>query len=69
MKFALRLLIKFFIGFAIGMLLCHCAYGQIIYQTENRFEADYVVYTTTNRFEADWMVYITKNRFEAKFEE
>ena len=65
-KFMFRLLIKFCIGFTIGMLWCKCAYGQIIYQTENRFEADYIVYVTTNQFEADWIVYMTTNRFEAK---
>ena len=68
-RFGFRLLIKFCIGFAIGMLWCKCANGQIIYQTENRFEADYILYVTNNRFEADKLIYRTTNRFEAKFEE
>ena len=65
-RFGFRLLIKFCIGFAIGMLWCKCANSQVIYQTDNRFEADYVVYVTTNKFEADWWVYMTTNRFEAR---
>ena len=64
-KFAFRLLIKFWIGFIIGMLWCECANGQQIYTTSNRYAADLIVYVTDNRYEADNLIYITDNRFEA----
>jgi len=64
-KFTFRLLIKFWIGFVIGMLWCECACGQQVYVTSNRFEADYVLFITDNKYEADNLIYITDNRFEA----
>ena len=59
-------LIKFVVFMGSLLFFINMVRSQVIYQTDNRFEADYVVYVTTNKFEADWMVYMTKNRFEAK---
>ena len=39
---------------------------QVIFVTENRFEADYKIYITENRFEADWIIYPSQNQYQAR---
>jgi len=59
------------------------AQSQIIYLTDNKYEADYICTIVNNRYEADWLInindwkrysqqhhgnwYITENRYEAQF--
>ena len=57
--------------------------SQIVYLTDNKFEADYICSIVSSKFEADWLIhindwkrysqqhhgnwYITENRYEAQF--
>ena len=65
MKIVINMGLKFVIAFLLGTLACHCYYGQQVYVTSNRYEADYVLFITDNKYEADNLIYITDNRFEA----
>jgi hypothetical protein len=65
MKIVINMGLKFVVAFLLGMLACHCYYGQQVYVTSNKFEADYVMFITNNRYEADNLIYVTDNRFEA----
>ena len=60
-----RAIIVGWIVFGIGMLGVDIVYGQQVYVTSNRYEADYVLFITDNKYEADNLIYITDNRFEA----
>lgn len=79
----MKWILKFVVGFGLGMLAAHMAYGQIVYLTDNRYEADYICSIVSNKYEADWLIhindwkrysqqnhgnwYITENRYEAQF--
>ena len=65
MKIVVNMGWKFVLAFLLGMLACHCYYGQQIYTTSNKYAADLIVYVTDNKYEADNLIYITDNRFEA----
>ena len=42
------------------------SFSQVVYVTDNQYEADYSVYVTKNKYEADWLIYITNNRYDAE---
>jgi len=58
-------LIKFILFFGSLIFFINMVNGQIIYVTDNRYEADYQVCVTNNRYEADWIVYLTNKKYEA----
>ena len=63
--------------------LSYVAQSQVIYLTDNKYEADYICTIASNKYEADWLIhindwkrysqqnpgnwYITANKYEAKF--
>ncbi len=61
-----RNLIRLVVFIASLMFFVNMMNGQVIFITDNQYNADYQVYVTDNRYEADWIVYITNNRYEAK---
>jgi len=51
--------------FLFFMGLLNVIFGQKIYITENKYNADYTVCPSPNQFTADLVIYITDNRYEA----
>ena len=76
-------LIKFILFFGSLLFFINMMKGQVVYLTDNKFEADYICTIVGNKYEADWIIhindwkrysqqnpgnwYITENRYEAKF--
>ena len=41
-------------------------YSQVIFVTENRYEADYKIFITDRRYEANWWIFQTDRVYDAK---
>ncbi len=52
--------------FFLGLLFATPLSSQIIYETNNKYAADYVIYITDNRWEADWTIFITESYWDAQ---
>lgn len=61
-----RNLIRLVVFIASLMFFVNMMNGQVVFITDNQYNADYQVFVTDNRYEADWIVYITDNRYEAR---
>jgi len=61
-----RNLIRLAVFIASLMFFVNMMNGQVVFITDNQYNADYQVFVTDNRYEADWIVYITDNRYEAR---
>ena len=61
-----RNLIRLAVFIASLMFFVNMVNGQVVFITDNQYNADYQVCVTDNKYEADWIVYITNNRYEAK---
>ena len=55
---------KTFFNFIFLLLVSSQVNSQIIFVTDNRYDADVKVYVTSNRYRADWWIYNTDNRYD-----
>lgn len=62
----IRNLIRLVVFIASLMFFINMMNGQVVFITDNQYNADYQVCVTDNKYEADWIVYITDNRYEAR---
>ena len=58
-------LIRLFL-FAFFMGVMAAIFGQKVYLTNNKYEADHTCYIVNNPYVADWVIYMTHNQYEAE---
>ena len=52
--------------FAFFMGVMAAIFGQKVYLTNNKYEADHTCYIVNNPYVADWVIYMTHNQYEAE---